>query len=432
MNSIVMTHYRPYKPASGSPLRNWQNIRALASFGPVDVVTVGVQDASESVDGIREWRPFSITNRSRWDRMKTACSPLRPGVYPGIDLYHSESVTSWLRHRASQRRYDLAVIETISLAAYLQDLKRAAGRVVFDAHNIESELHAALIVTGATPPMARRIKNWVLNRRMMAAEKRVVTGADLVWVCSDSDAREIERVYGRRTGVTVVPNGVDVDAYRRVGALPPGADWSRVPFTMVYPGLFAYSPNEGAALRLIGEVLPALRARGYQARVVLVGRNPTPALLAAARQAAGVEVTGAVESLVPYLEQACVVTLPIAIGSGTRLKILEAFAVGRPVVTTAKGAEGIEAVDGEHLLIREDPEAMADAVIDLWQRPLLRASLCERALELVRTRYSWSFAAQRISQSLGLEVGSADHQARGLASHTARVGLARPDPNRVV
>jgi polysaccharide biosynthesis protein PslH len=239
-----------------------------------------------------------------------------------------------------------------------------------------------------------------LHRRMVAAERRIVMGADVVWACSEHDARQLERVHGRRTRMTVVPNGVDVDSYRRAGALPPGADWSRLPITLLYPGLFNYLPNEDAATRLIRDVLPAVRAHGRSVRLVLVGRNPTPSLLAAARQDAGVEVTGTVESVVPYLEQACVVTLPIAIASGTRLKILEAFAVGRPVVSSAKGAEGIEALDGEHLLIRETPESMAAAVIDLWNRPVLRTTLCQNALELVRTRYSWSIAARRIAQSL--------------------------------
>ena len=105
-------------------------------------------------------------------------------------------------------------------------------------------------------------------------------------------------------------------------------------------------------------------------------------------------MTGAVDSIVPYLEQPCVVTLPIAIGSGTRLKIVEAFAVGRPVVSSAKGAEGIDAVDGEHLLLAT---ARGDgaAVIDLWSSPAMRGTICKSALELARVRYSWSAATDR-------------------------------------
>jgi polysaccharide biosynthesis protein PslH len=271
----------------------------------------------------------------------------------------------------------------------------------------------------------------VLHRRMTATERDAVCGADLVWVCSDHDAQQIARVHSRRAGITVVPNGVDVDAYRRDEALPTAADWGRWPITMVYPGLFSYTPNEDAAMRLIKHVLPAVRARGCSARAVLVGRDPTPALLAAAQQDAGVEVTGWVESVLPYLKQACVVTLPIRLGSGTRLKILEAFAIGRPVISTAKGAEGIDAINDDHLLIREDVDAMAEAIIELWRRPLLRERLCERALELVRSRYSWSAAAQRIAQSLGLPSDNGRPPAMGVTIDAAQVRFTASAHDRV-
>ena len=224
-----------------------------------------------------------------------------------------------------------------------------------------------------------------------------------------------------------MPNGVDVESYRRVDALPAGADWSRLPITLLYPGLFNYLPNEDAAIRLIKEVLPAVRARGRAARVVLVGRNPTPSLLEAARHDPGVEVTGAVESVVPYLEQPCVVTLPIAIASGTRLKILEAFAVGRPVVSSAKGAEGIDAVDGEHLLIRETPDSMAAAVIDLWNRPVLRSdSLRERARTGARSLLLVDRRTQDRSEPGSQPGGSAlqTHRMAGDASGAASVKRA--------
>jgi glycosyltransferase involved in cell wall biosynthesis len=238
-------------------------------------------------------------------------------------------------------------------------------------------------------------------------ERRAVAGADVLWACSEQDALALQRAYRPRAPITVVPNGVDVPAYRRDGVPPATGDWRHLPITLVYVGLFSYSPNEDAALRLIREVLPSVRARGHDARLVLVGRDPTPALMAEARSDPRIELTGPVQNVLPYLEQPCIVTLPIAFGGGTRLKIVEAFAVGRPVVSSAKGAEGLDAIDGTHLLLREDPAAMAEAVIELWHRPQWRGALCARALELVQRRYSWPAAARRIARSLGLDAGEA-------------------------
>jgi glycosyltransferase involved in cell wall biosynthesis len=246
--------------------------------------------------------------------------------------------------------------------------------------------------------VAVRAKQAVLSRRMMTTERRAITSADIVWTCSQVDARNIASLYGRRWGVHVVPNAVDVEKYRHAHA--DGERDGGSPVTMVYPGVFSYPPNEQAALTLVREVLPAVRRRAERARVVLVGRNPTPPLLDAARADSDVVVTGAVPTVLPYLEQPCVIALPIASGGGTRLKILEAFAAGRPVVSTTTGAEGIDAIDGEHLLLRDSIEAMADAIVELWQGSALRRHLCASALRLVRSRYSFEAASASIEQSL--------------------------------
>jgi glycosyltransferase involved in cell wall biosynthesis len=404
MNSLVLTHYRPFPPSGGAQLRNWQNVRALSLLGPVDVVSIGVDGPAERVNEIRDWSPLSLQQRSWWDRIKTRCWVLRPGVFPGVDIYHAGSIAQWLGRRVKERRYDVAVIEGISVASYINQLKESGCRVVFDAHNAESTLSRVLMATraGSRPSPVRRVKDRILHRRMAAAERHVVMDADIVWACSDLDAEALARLCGRRRAITVVPNGVDVDSHHP-GAAPLGADWDREPITLIYPGLFSYFPNEDAALRLVRGVLPILRKGGHAARVVLVGRNPTPRLLEEARRDSAVEVTGAVENVLSYLEQACVVTLPIALGSGTRLKVLEAFAFGRPVVSTAKGVEGIEALDEQHLLIREEPHAIASAVVDLWRSPSLRTRLCANARDLVRARYSWSVAARKIASSLGIE-----------------------------
>ena len=402
MNSLVLTTYRPGRPSSGSALRNWQNIHALARLGPVDVVSVGVDGGTESVTGIREWATFSLGQRSAWDRLKTTGWLLRPGVHRTIDQYHMRPVTRWLEARVSQRAYGAAVVEGIPLSTYVQDLKRAGCRVVFDAHNVESALHAAVLdERDRNASAVRRAKDWVVRRRMSVAERRAVRGADIVWACSDGDARDLERLYGSRE-VVVVPNGVDVEAYRRPGVMHVHEDWTGHPITIVYTGLFSYQPNERAARSLVEDVLPWLRARGHDARVVLVGRGPSAAMLAAARLDNRVLVTGEVESVLPYLEQPCVVVVPITLGSGTRLKIVEAFAVGRPVVSTSKGAEGLDVVDGEHLLIRDDAASMAEAVRDLWLRPRWREALCGNALAAARRQYSWSSAARRIGESLAV------------------------------
>jgi glycosyltransferase involved in cell wall biosynthesis len=407
---LVLTRFRPDRPAGGAALRNWQNIQALARLAPVDVLSIAEpagEDGAEPSHVVRRWIPFHRerlrARRSFPRRIQARLWFLRPGIHPAVDAYRFQDVTAWLTRQAAERRYDLAVIEELSLSGYVDDLKRAGCRVVFDAHNVESALRAEMqsLEPRSSPGLRMRVSEWLLRRRLTQQESRAVCRADLVWACSDVDADAIRRLYGRQRGVTVVPNGVNVDLYAAAGAADVGAAWEAAPMTLVYPGSFSYRPNVEAALRLVREVLPRVRARGIDARVVLVGRSPAAAMLALAKEDPAVLVTGLVPSILPYLATPCLVVLPIMLGSGTRLKILEAFAASRPVISTAKGAEGIDARDGEHLLIRNEPDAMAAAAIDLWHSPARRRAIAAAALDLVRSRYSWAAAAQLIERSLG-------------------------------
>jgi glycosyltransferase involved in cell wall biosynthesis len=372
------------------------------------VVSIGPKETNEKIEGVRKWKAFSwwelLFRHSLKEHAKKCLWLMRPGIEPSIDFYRHRAVSDWLAHRLSERHYDVAVIEELFLAGYLPKLKRAGCTVVFDAHNVERMLQTEMdwARAGENTRFRRKVGDWVLQRRKGLEEKRAVLEADLVWACSDQDSAGIQREYGRTKGVSVIPNGVNVDDYQRDAASPAGESWEHLPITLASAGAYEYFPNEDAAMRLINGVLPALRSRGHKdARIVLIGRTPTPAMRTAALKDKDIEVTGEVDSVLPYLKQPCIITLPLTLGGGTRLKILEAFAIGRPVVTTPKGAEGINAVDGEHLLIRDGSEAFADAVLELWNDAELRSRLCANALELVREHYSWPSAGRKIAKSLG-------------------------------
>jgi glycosyltransferase involved in cell wall biosynthesis len=406
-STLVLTRFRPDQPTGGAALRNWLNLQCLAGFGPVDVVSIGTDATGGAVAGVRKWQPFA---QRRLEQQKSCAARLRsrlwwlqPGRHPSLSNYEHTEVTRWLERRLAECRYTFALVEELSLARYIPVLRRGRCQVIFDAHNVESTLRAELAdaLVPAQTSLRKKIKTALLNRRMGQAERRAVETADLVWACSAEDARQLETIGGPRVRVSVVPNGVDVDAY--AGNKEPGVDWSRIPITLLFPGAFSYYPNESAALRLIEEVLPALRARGHEAHVVLLGRDPTEKMRAASRRDASIQITGSVPSVMPYLARPCVITLPITLGGGTRFKILEAFAASRPVVSTRKGAEGIAAFDGEHLLLREQPEAIAEAAIAVWKNPHLRSRLCGNALDLVRQQYSRAAISQAIAQSLQLK-----------------------------
>jgi glycosyltransferase involved in cell wall biosynthesis len=413
---LVLTRWAPDDCCGGAALRSTQNIRALTTLASVDVVSVGVDGPTRTIAGVGEWTPFAAGTPSFLRRTYRKMWPLRRGAHPITDAYWSPRVSQWLRRRIVDRRYDAVVLENIVLEPYLADLRKARCRILLDAHNVEAAVYASVFAAraAAARTLLHRAKHRWLYRRLVRLEGRLLRAADVIWACSHQDAEELARRYQPRGRMCVVPNGVETNAYRLIGSPALGDDWGSGPMTILYPGLFGYPPNEDAALSLITRVLPAIRASGRRARLVLVGRGPTDAMRAAACGDADVEITGEVESILPFLDRPCVMVLPIRLGGGTRLKIVEAFAAGRPVVSTSKGAEGLHALDGRHLLIRDDLDGMAAAAIQLWDSPGLRTALCGRALQLVCRRYSWEAATRSIARSLDLaaETGRPVERAR--------------------
>jgi glycosyltransferase involved in cell wall biosynthesis len=174
----------------------------------------------------------------------------------------------------------------------------------------------------------------------------------------------------------------------------------QVPFTLFFAATFGYLPNQVAAQLLIEQILPRLQEIYPDCRLILGGKSPTPYMLEAAKQNPGIVVTGLVQDIRPYLSISSVVIVPLLQGGGTRLKILEAFAAGRPVVSTTKGAEGLRVEDGKHLLIKNSIDELVAGVCELWADPDLGQTIAQNAYELVKAEYSWESVGKRVEQGV--------------------------------
>ncbi len=255
---------------------------------------------------------------------------------------------------------------------------------ILDIHNIEHDVLRRIAASGSP---ARRLFNQIEYRKYRREEIDAWRRMRRCVATSGGDAGIVSRVTRQR--VEVVPNGVDLDAFSRLPL--DGAD----PRSLVFVGAMRYRPNADAARYFVEEILPRLRVMIPGVELTIVGADPPPDVVTLG-ELPGVRVTGTVPDVRPWMRKAGVVVVPLLSGGGTRLKILEAFAMGRPVVSTRIGVAGIEARDGEHLLLADQPEAFARAVTRLATEPGLRARLAEQAYALVRDRYQWSAAAERL------------------------------------
>jgi len=283
-------------------------------------------------------------------------------------------------------------------------------RLVLDEHNIEFDLQRQMTVIGG--PL-RRLHNSVNWRKLRREEIDDWQRFDGVTFTSDVDqARARPLAPSMRSAV--VPSGVDLRAFHpKPGDPPPDGR------TVMFFGINDYYPNTDGILFLVREVWPLLAASHPQARLKIVGPRPTPEILAL--QGARVEVTGAVDDVRPHLAEAAAVVVPLRLGGGTRLKVLEAMAMAKPIVSTRIGAEGIDVVHEKHLLLADEPAQFAAAVGRVLDDTRLGARLGEEGRALVSARYSWEAAARRLEDFCReiLDAGVTPRSSAGAVLHSA-------------
>ena len=399
---LLLAESLPYPALKGGDLRNWQHVNTLACCARVGVFGLCSNDrrrGSVPLATLACWEsstdPALTSPPPRGIPLEARAWLLHPLGHPS-DLYFSQAAAGEVAALLARLRPDIVVLEGLWLHGYL-DVARAAGcRVVLDCHNVEAELVEELAGASTGADLESRVRREVLPPRTAALERRAVAAVDQLWVCSDDDGRRLRERYAPSTPVVVIPNGIRLEEYE-ADALESRPE---LPPTLVFPAFFGHLPNVIGARFLIEEVLPRLWRSRDDCRLVLVGALPTAELLEAAARDQRIVVTGAVRDVRPYLTAATVMAVPLFQGSGTRFKILEGFAAGLPVISTGKGAAGLEVEDGVHLVIAESADDFAAAALGLAQHPDRGRALARAAKAHAAERFSWDALAPRMRDAV--------------------------------
>jgi len=265
-----------------------------------------------------------------------------------------------------------------------------APRVVVDAHEIAYDMVRQF--ARARLGLGQALYGELDWRKLRREELRAFRAADGIYLCSTEDeARVRADLPDARTAV--VPNAADVEFYR-----PRPTDPAPDGRTIVFFGLLSTRPNIDGVTWLVHEIWPRVAQARPDARLQVFGKNPPPELLALARP--GVEMVGFVDDLRPHLAAAAAIAVPLRLGGGTRLKIVEAMAMAKPIVSTRLGAEGIEARPEREILLADDPASFAAALVRLLGDPPAAARLGAAARHLAVERYAWSSAAATLERFL--------------------------------
>jgi glycosyltransferase involved in cell wall biosynthesis len=286
------------------------------------------------------------------------------------------------------KRFDIVNLEFTFLGGH--NLRQAPPgerlpALVVDSHNIDYDLARQYASTGN---LVRRAYARINGRKLEREELGTYRSADGVYLCSVADQ---QRLLGEAPGARtlVIPNAADVEFYQ-----PRATDPAPDGRTVVFFGLLSYFPNIDGVSYFVKEIWPRVAEAHPQARLKLIGGQAPPSLEALVRP--GIELAGFVPDLRPHLAEAAAVVVPLRLGGGTRLKIVEAMAMGKAVVSTSLGAEGIEAVPGRDILIEDQPAAFAEAINRLLADPGLAARIGGAARQVAVDRYAWSSAARAL------------------------------------
>lgn len=396
MKVLFLSQIVPYPPHGGVLQRGYNIVRELGSHAEVHLLAFVHPDALPTPTTLEESRRelgkfcASIEYFPLWAKK----SPVHKAAALAMGMV-SPSPFGMIAHRsrayersiAAIRRkvpFDILHVDTIGLANFI-DRANPGAATVLTHHNVESML------------MARRAevesRGWartVLAReatKLETAERQISPEFDINIVMSPND-RDALLALAPAAATAVVPNGVDTIYFtpRPEGATP----------ALIYGGGMNMFANKDAVMHFITDVWPAIRAARPDVEFLAVGQDPPPELQAAAARDPKIVVTGYVKDIRDYIGRAAVYVVPLRVGGGTRLKVLDAMAMGKAMVSTPVGCEGIAVSPGEHLVVAATPAAFAEQTLALLADAPRRAALGAAARSFVEREYSWPVVGQQL------------------------------------
>jgi polysaccharide biosynthesis protein PslH len=393
---ILLAFPRPLVPAdTGGKIRSLQIFSRLSERAEIHAISQA--DPDKDVEGVQEMRRMfasytpvfwkeSVKYSSRFyvDLLKNRFTAM-PYF---IDKFCRADFTQALGTLAESRKFDVLVCDFLQTATPALRLPQRP-RVVFQ-HNVEYMLRKRQW-EAETSPLKRFIfaEEW---RRTKEVEGQVCRSFDHIIAVSDEDRRAFEKKFGARN-VSTIPTGVDADYFQPMNVAEQTG-------RLVFVGSMDWYPNEDGILWFLREVFPRIQKQIPNASLTVVGRNPSPTLSAATSHFAGITLTGRVDDVRPFVAQAEAVVVPLRVGGGTRIKIPEAMAMAKTVLSTRIGAEGLPFENRKEIVLEDEPEHFAASAVELLKNASLRQAIGKAARERVVREHSWESVVDRVEETL--------------------------------
>jgi glycosyltransferase involved in cell wall biosynthesis len=390
MRILLVTFGLPYPPDSGVRIRDFHLLRELSRHAEVSLLSLLTVEPGDGAGRLRAWcrtvETIPMTRRSPVRHLADFLHGRRLRLPLATHPFYFPEAAALIRRLVAARPPDIVQIEHSFLSCYRPAVPEGGPwRTVLSLHNIGSRQYARISKLDWGP--ADRLSFFLKARLMRGWEARMAARFDHTIVVS---AEEAGLLTAQNPGlpISIVENGVDCELIQPLGE-PGGGNH------LLFVGVMNYPPNRDAMLYFCRSVLPLVLRQVPGVRLTIAGHAPPPEVQRLASPC--VRVTGPVRDVMAFYRDVAVSIAPLRAGGGTRLKILEAMAAGRPVVSTSIGCEGLEVTPDRHLLLADTPETFAAATVRLLREPALRASLAANARRHVLERYDWRVIGRRLA-----------------------------------
>jgi sugar transferase (PEP-CTERM/EpsH1 system associated) len=385
MKVLYVCHRFPFPPKRGGKIRPFNMIRHLSAAGH-DVTVCSLvrspEEAEEAAGIAPHCARFEFGRVSTPVQMGRMVARLPTPVPSSMGFFYSDELARKIRRLLAQERFDLIFVHCSSVAQYVSHVRGIPK--ILDFGDMDSQKWLEYV---NYKPFPLKLGYWLEGHKLLRAERELARRFDL---CTATTRAEWETLQSYGTGAESdwFPNGVDAEFFK-----PDGQPYD--PDTISFVGRMDYYPNQECMFDFCERTWPLLKARRPQLKLFIVGADPSPAVRRLAERP-GVTVTGSVPDVRPFVRRSAAMVAPLNIARGTQNKILEAMAMGVPVVASSIAAGGVDAVPEEQLLVADSPQQHAAAVLRLVEQPAERGRLARAGRERMLSHHAWPRSMQRL------------------------------------
>jgi polysaccharide biosynthesis protein PslH len=416
MRILFLSHWYPYPANNGSRIRIFNLLKQLSAEHEVSLLSF-----ADAEDGALAQAPSELARycadihalpyREFEPRSGRALLGAFSRLPRSIVATRNEDMMRLVAERARQGHYDVLVVSELGMIPYAQ----AAGGIPAILEDPELSVFVDQVAGAATP--AQRLRRRLMWLKLVDYLRKTLPGFAACTVVSPREKGNVAAAVPDYEPVHIVPNGIDLSSYDGLTPLPRLG-------SLVYAGALSYNANYDAVQHFLRDIYPTITEAASNVSFRVTG-STKGVDLASLPEAPGVSFTGYVDDIRPVVAESWASVVPLRVGGGSRIKILESMALGTPVVSTSKGAEGLDVTDGQNILIADHPSDFVDRVVELLRSPELRARIAQGGRELVH-QYDWNVLGQdfrAIIARVGTRADSTREFSEGIELSRPRVAV---------